>query len=112
MTAFHRDPAMRACIDACTVCWRTCLGSAVTHCLALGGKHTEQRHFALMMACAETCRASAAVLLTGTDQHIHTCRACAELCQACARSCEEVGDMADCVAACRSCEEECRRMAA
>lgn len=112
MAHAQHDAAMQACIAACTSCWQTCLGMAMTHCLKLGGRHTEPKHFALMIACAETCQASAAVMLTGSDVHRQTCRACGEICEACARSCEEVGDMDECVAACRACMEECRKMAA
>jgi hypothetical protein len=30
-----------------------CLGTATTHCLEVGGKHSEKQHFSSMMACAE-----------------------------------------------------------
>ena len=103
---------LQQCIDERLRCYRTCLGTAMTHCLEQGGRHVEPKHFRLMMACAEMCRTSAHVMLIGTEHHEHTCRACAEICEACARSCEEVGDMQDCVDACRHCAESCRRMAA
>lgn len=103
---------MQACIDACLDCYKTCLSSASHHCLEVGGKHTEPAHFRLMLACAEMCRASAHLMLLGTDAHRHSCAACAEICAACADDCERVGDMESCVAACRRCADECRKMAA
>lgn len=106
------SPEMQSCIDECLKCYQTCLGMASTHCLEVGGKHVEPGHFRLMMACAEVCRASAHLMLINTPQHKQTCRACAEICEACAASCEQVGDMDECVQACRRCAETCRAMAA
>jgi hypothetical protein len=103
---------MKACIEACLRCYQVCLGTAMTHCLQMGGKHTEPAHFRLMMACAEMCRTSAHFMLIGTEHHKHTCAECAEICEACARDCERIGDMQECVVACRECAEMCRRMAA
>lgn len=57
---------MRACIDACLHCYSTCLGTAMSHCLEAGGKHTEPWHFRLMMACAEICRTSVHFMLIGS----------------------------------------------
>jgi hypothetical protein len=45
---------------------------AMNHCLMLGGKHTEKKHFTLMMACAEICRTSAHFMLIGSPHHEHT----------------------------------------
>ena len=104
--------AMQACIDACLRCHDTCLTMASQHCLELGGEHVAPGHFRLMLACAEICRAAAAIMMIGVDQHARVCAACAEICDACAQSCERVGDMQDCVQACRTCAESCRQMAA
>lgn len=106
----HRSQ-MKACIEACTLCARTCLDMASNHCLELGGAHAEPKHIQLMLACAEMCRASAAIMTIGSPVHSHACRACAEICDACAADCERVGDMDECVAACRACAAECRKMA-
>jgi hypothetical protein len=103
---------MRACIDECQRCHSVCLGMAATHCLELGGRHVEPKHFRLMLACAEICQTSANFMLMMSEHHKRTCAVCAEVCEACARSCEQVGDMQDCVDACRRCAESCRRMAA
>lgn len=103
---------MRACIDACLACYRTCREDLTHHCLEAGGRHLEADHVRLMLACAEICRTSADIMLIGTDLHRRTCAVCAEICEACAQSCETVGEMDDCVAACRRCAESCRRMAA
>jgi hypothetical protein len=108
----HQDINMQACIDDCLRCHQACFGMASHHCLEVGGKHLEAEHMRLMLACAEICRAAAAVMLTGVEQHKMVCAACAEICEACARSCEAIGDMDSCVEACRRCAESCRRMAA
>lgn len=101
---------MTDCIELCSRCANTCLTTAMNHCLEVGGEHTERRHFSLMIACAEICRASAAVMMTGIAEHRHVCGACSEVCIACAQSCAAVGDMEECVAVCRECAESCRRM--
>ena len=108
----HQSPDMQACIDACLKCYSVCLGTAMNHCLKVGGKHLEPGHFRLMMACAEICRTSAHFMLIGTAHHRHTCRECAEICQECAEDCARLGDMEKCVKACRACAESCRKMAA
>lgn len=104
--------AMRRCIDECLTCHRVCLTEVTQHCLEAGGRHAEPPHLRLMLACAEICRAAAAVMMTGTELHGKVCAACAAICEACAQDCERVGEMAECVAACRRCAESCRRMAA
>jgi hypothetical protein len=103
---------MNNCIENCLNCYRTCLGTAMNHCLVAGGKHVEPAHFRLMMACVEICRTSAHFMLLNTPHHKHTCRECAEICAECAEDCERVGGMEDCVAMCRTCAESCRKMAA
>ncbi|APF39503.1 four-helix bundle copper-binding protein [Chelatococcus daeguensis] len=108
----HTDRNMRACIDACLHCYGTCQSTAMGHCLALGGAHTEKRHFTLMMACAEICRTAAHFMLIGSEHHRHVCAECAEICSQCADDCQRLGDMQACVEACRTCAEHCRKMAA
>lgn len=105
-------PEIQSCLDACRRCHASCLGMAMNHCLESGGRHVEPGHFRLMIACAEICQAAANVMLIGTSLHRSVCAACADICEACARSCEEVGNMEECVAACTACAETCRRMAA
>lgn len=102
---------MQSCIDTCLACYKTCLGTAMGHCLEVGGDHVKPAHFRLMMTCAEVCRGAAHVMLLGSDHHKHTCAECAEVCQECAEDCDGMEGMEDCVAACRRCAEECRRMA-
>jgi hypothetical protein len=103
---------LRSCINECLSCYQICLGTAMTHCLHAGGKHTEPAHFRLMMACAEICRTSAHFMLLVSPHHKHTCAECAEICDECARDCDRLGDMKDCADACRRCAASCRRMAA
>ncbi|HZW21310.1 four-helix bundle copper-binding protein [Noviherbaspirillum sp.] len=103
--------AMQHCIDDCLHCYRTCLQTAMNHCLEAGGRHTEPEHFRLMMHCAEICRTSAEFMLGSSPLHAPVCAACAEVCHACAQSCEQIGEMDECVQACRACMESCRQMA-
>jgi hypothetical protein len=106
------SPEMRDCIDDCLDCHSVCLASLSRHCLEAGGKHVEAEHVRRMLACAELCRAAAAVMMIGTEIHRRVCAVCAQACDACARSCEEVGEMDECVEACRNCAESCREKAA
>lgn len=103
---------MKSCIEECLRCYSTCLSSATRHCLEIGGKHTEKKHFTLMLACSEICRTAAHFMLLGSEHHKHVCRECAEICDECADDCERLGDMRECVDTCRACAESCREMAA
>ncbi len=105
----YEEP-MQACIDACLACYRACLQAQMTHCLTVGGAHVEPAHFRLMTACAEMCRASAHILMTGSALHTHSCRACAAICEACADDCARLDGMEECVRACLACAERCREM--
>ena len=108
----HISPDMQNCVDECLACYKTCLGTAMTHCLEMGGKHVEPAHFRLMMACAEICRTSAHFMLINSPHHKHTCRECAEICEQCAKDCERLGDMQECAESCTRCAESCRKVAA
>ena len=103
---------MQSCIDSCLRCHSVCLRELTQRCLAMRGKHIEQRHAVLMLDCAEICQTAANFMLRGSGQHKLTCRVCAEVCDACAQSCEQVGGMDECARICRECAESCRRMAA
>src|SRR5436305_14968655 len=103
---------MIRCIENCLNCYKVCLNMAMNHCLEMGGKHVEPKHFQLMMACAEICRTSAHFMLIGTSHHKHVCKECAEICAECADDCERIGDMDDCVKMCRKCAASCKAMAA
>ena len=108
----HMNQEMQQCIQNCQECHRVCLHKAMSHCLEMGGKHTEPNHFRLMMDCAQICQTSADFMLRGSAHSAHVCAECADVCEACAKSCEAVGEMEECVAACRKCAESCRKMAA
>jgi hypothetical protein len=111
MTLQKLDKTLRTCIEKCMHCHQVCLQEASRHCLEAGGAHVAPHHYRLMMACAEICRSSAAMMSIGVDEHVHVCAACAEICSACAGSCESIGDMDDCVRACRDCAQACNEMA-
>lgn len=99
------------CIRECLNCYTTCQQTALAHCLELGGKHVQPRHFRLMLDCAEICRGTAALMINGSPYHANLCALCAEICRACADSCRELGDMDDCVQACERCAAACEAMA-
>lgn len=103
---------MNRCIETCLSCYKTCLSTAMNHCLETGGQRVEPAHFRLMMACAEMCRTAAHFMLIASPHHKHTCRECAEICDECAKDCERIGDMDECVAVCRACAQSCSAMAA
>ena len=92
----HIDPEMQRCIDACLRCYQPCLGMITK----------------LMLACSETCRVTAHVIIIGSPHHKHLCAECADICEDCASECERLGDMDACVRACRECAESCLKMAA
>ncbi len=108
----HTGPELQACIDACLECYQSCLEMSTGHCLELGGEHARPDHIKLMLACSETCRATAHVMLIGSPHHKHLCAECADICSDCAAECERLGNMEPCVRACRACAESCRKMAA
>ena len=91
------DAGMKFCIEGCLRCYQACLGTAMGHCLEMGGRHLEPSHFRLMMACSEICRTSAHFML---------------ICIQCAAECEKLGDMQDCVDACRACAQALHKVAA
>jgi hypothetical protein len=107
------DDAMLKCIELCQDCHKACQETLI-YCLQQGGHHSEADHIRLMMDCAEICQTSANFMQRGSDLHMHTCRACAEVCERCAEDCESMADdarMAACATMCRRCSESCRQMA-
>lgn len=109
------DRTMRECIAECQSCHASCL-ETVQHCLGMGGEHAGARHIGLLLACAEMCQACANIMLTGSDFHMRSCQACAEVCGQCAEECRRManGDetMMRCAEVCSRCAESCERMAA
>ena len=98
------------CIEACLECYRTCVETAMTHCLPAGGEHVELGHFRLMVNCADICRTTASFLLSESEFHERICAVCTDVCEACADSCRAIGGMDDCVAACELCADSCAAM--
>ncbi len=104
------DSSMQDAIKACLDCHSMCLQTAMGYCLERGGRHVEQKHFRLMLNCAELCQTSANFMLSDSPLHGRVCAVCAEACEACAKSCEQVGDMRECVEECQRCAKSCRTM--
>jgi hypothetical protein len=109
----HMAEAMQRCIEECLSCFSTC-EQTLAHCLKKGGKHAAPDHVRLLLDCAETCRASAAMMSRESAFHHRMCSLCAEVCKACEESCETFGDqdaqMKACADACRSCWSACKAM--
>jgi hypothetical protein len=103
--------ALSRCIESCLRCYRECFESAMTVCLAHGGKHVAPEHFRLMIGCAEICRAAAAAMMARLPGHGALCGVCAQVCDDCAKDCDGMDGMAACTVACRECAEHCREMA-
>ena len=108
----HLDPKTRNAADLALDCYKHCHGTAMTHCLKMGGAHVEPDHLHLMAACAEICRTTAHLLLMDSVHGRHMARECAEVCEACATDCARLGDMESCVAACRACAKACAALTA
>ena len=109
----HDSDQMRHCIELCQECHRVCL-ETIPYCLSKGGQHARPEHIRLMMDCVEICQTSANFMIRGSELHVQTCAACAEVCEKCAEDCEHMRDdqrMAECAAICRRCSESCREMA-
>ena len=104
---------MQSCIEECLTCHRICV-ETTQHCLEKGGKHAEAKHIRTLLDCAQICATSADFMLRGSDLHVDTCAACAEVCEACAKSCDRIADDAEmkrCADVCRRCAASCREMA-
>lgn len=111
----HLPDEMQRCIQSCVSCHEIC-EQMVGHCLEMGGEHAAPDHIRLLRDCAQICQVSAAFMLRGSEFHMRTCGACAEICQACAQDCERMaGDdemMRMCAEICRRCAESCENMSA
>lgn len=107
------NPEMRRCIDECGSCHDIC-SESISHCLALGSKHSDPEHIRALIDCADLCAASADFMLRGSELHADVCGVCADACDRCAESCDELSDddlMRRCAEECRRCAESCREMA-
>lgn len=109
-----RSSRMDECARMCHECLDTCL-KTIVHCLDRGGEHASREHQTMLTDCAAICTASHGFLHRRSAQHVHTCRACAEICRACAEDCERVGSgdemMQRCAEVCRRCADSCEKMA-
>jgi hypothetical protein len=100
----------QSCMDSCTQCHQTLMHTAMQYCLPAGGSHLEAEHFRLMLNCAEMCQTTANFQLSDSQFCKQLALLNAQICEKCAVSCEQIGDMEDCVQACRQCAECCRRL--
>lgn len=109
MSAFSAQ--IEDCIRHLMRCHRTCLGTAMTHCIEMGGEHARPQHLRLMLDCASLCITTADALARKSQFHTRLCELCADVCDTCAQDCEKLGGMEDCVSACRACVAACRTAA-
>ncbi|MCK6477881.1 MAG: hypothetical protein L6Q35_13745 [Phycisphaerales bacterium] len=101
------------CAERCHECHDVCLDTIV-HCLSLGGMHASRDHQVMLAGCARICAVSHFFLRLHSPQHVHTCRACAEICRACAADCRQMSEsdqlMRRCADVCGRCAESCDAM--
>ncbi|RYZ64774.1 MAG: four-helix bundle copper-binding protein [Proteobacteria bacterium] len=105
-------PEMQSCIENCTKCHQASL-NVITHCLQQGGDHVDPQHIRLLQDCANICATSADFMLRGSDLHVLTCGACAEICLQCSEACASFSDdavMKACADLCYKCHESCYAM--
>ena len=109
MTVLMLDEMMLECLRNCTECHNMCLQTAVSPDVV--GK-IGAADLALLLNCADLCRACADVLNTASPYHRPVCRACSEICEACALMCDQtnIEVMRMCASICRTCAGSCRRM--
>ncbi len=103
---------MEHCIELCEECHGVCI-ETITHCLKIGGPHSEQDHIRSMGDCAEICALAADFMHRGSDFYARACAFCAEISARCADDCARFGDdpiMQRCAVACRNCAASCQEM--
>ena len=101
------------CIESCTACEHLCI-ETIAHCQEKRGRLAEPDRLALLGVCADICGTSARAMLSGSDAHVHTCTACAEICRRGAESCglhAEDARLRACASACANAARCCAEMA-
>ena len=63
---------MQQCMEDCHQCHLMCLQMAATHCLEMGGRHTEPAHMRLMLDCAEICQTAMNFMARHSAHHAVT----------------------------------------
>lgn len=108
------DINMQKCVQNCTDCHNACV-QTISHCLDMGGSHTDAAHLRSLLDCADACDASVRFMLRGSELYPQMCGVCADACLGCALSCEQWPNdpvMKTCAEVCRLCADSCREMAA
>lgn len=103
---------MEQCIQECNRCHQVCI-ETIKHCLEKGGRHAAADRIRTLADCAEICQTSANFMMRGSELHMSTCGACADVCERCATSCDSMADdemMKRCADQCRRCAVSCRGM--
>lgn len=110
------DARMRiSCIEACVACELTCLACADA-CLSEQEVHALKQCIRLNLQCAESCAATARMLVRAAAtpelirMQLDTCRAA---CATCGAECQRHSHhehCKHCADACRRCEEACRTL--
>lgn len=96
------------CIDECLGCFEACLAEAMVHSLEAGGDFAKPVHVRSLVACAEMCRATAAIMIARFESHGPVCTACEVVCSVCAESCERKAELRELVVRLRRCADACR----
>jgi hypothetical protein len=101
---------LQQAIQQCSECYQTCL-TTLSHCLSLGGHHSEAVHIQAMYDCAEICQLAVSYMVRNSPMYGRLNLLCAEICIHCANQCEMMGDdeqMQTCAATCRHCADICQ----
>ncbi len=103
---------MEECIDACVNCERVCKETAM-FCLFEGNEHSSPDHIGLLKSCAAVCRASAELMIAGSQFSRQQCLLCAQICYECSAECNSFTEnfMKECAEVCEECAETCSEMA-
>ena len=114
MSEFRSHPSVMAeCISNCTACESLCI-ETLAHCQLKGGNLAKPKLVSLLAVCADVCALSARTMQRGSEAHVFTCGACAEVCKRCAAACTAFPDdplLRACGSACTMCSRCCADMA-
>lgn len=103
---------LQEAIKHCSECYQTCL-TTLSHCLSLGGHHSEASHIQAIYDCAEICQLAVSYMVRSSPMYGRLNLLCAEVCTRCANQCEQMMDddkqMRTCAETCRKCADICQK---
>lgn len=96
-------------LDCQAACEKT-----ISHCMGMGGRHTEPGRLELLRDCAQICAVAADFLARDSGRVPGIAALCEEICLECAHACNRFPDelaMQECATACQLCADACGRLA-